>query len=274
MFLAVAGAVIGGTSLFGGVGTVIGGFIGVAVLIILRTGLNIIGVSAFDVRPDHRPRDPRVDDRERAGRAAQEPGEAAVSANAASTPAAIRVENIVEELRRRDGARRRLDAPRPGRGARPDRRQRRRQVDADQDPDRLPSGPTRGEIFVNGEEVVHPLGRPCARSLGIDTVYQDLALVPTLSVAHNMFLKREIVRGCGPFRMLNNREMRRRAREYDRGASGSARSARSARRSRCSRAGSARRSRSRARCTRGRASCCSTSRSRRWARARGRSSST
>jgi simple sugar transport system permease protein len=48
MFLAVAGAVIGGTSLFGGVGTVIGGFIGVGVLIILRTGLNIIGVSAFD----------------------------------------------------------------------------------------------------------------------------------------------------------------------------------------------------------------------------------
>ena len=47
MFLAVAGAVIGGTSLFGGVGTVMGSFIGVAVLIILRTGLNIIGVSAF-----------------------------------------------------------------------------------------------------------------------------------------------------------------------------------------------------------------------------------
>ena len=47
MFLAVAGAVIGGTSLFGGVGTVLGGFVGVTVLIILRTGLNIIGVSAF-----------------------------------------------------------------------------------------------------------------------------------------------------------------------------------------------------------------------------------
>ena len=47
MFLAVAGAVIGGTSLFGGVGSVVGGFIGVAVLIILRTGLNILGVSAF-----------------------------------------------------------------------------------------------------------------------------------------------------------------------------------------------------------------------------------
>jgi simple sugar transport system permease protein len=44
MFLAVAGAVIGGTSLFGGVGTVVGAFIGVAVLFILQTGLNIIGV--------------------------------------------------------------------------------------------------------------------------------------------------------------------------------------------------------------------------------------
>jgi simple sugar transport system permease protein len=48
MFLAVAGAVIGGTSLFGGVGTVVGAFIGVGVIIILRTGLNIIGVNAFD----------------------------------------------------------------------------------------------------------------------------------------------------------------------------------------------------------------------------------
>ena len=47
MFLAVAGAVIGGTSLFGGSGSVIGAFIGVAVLVILRTGFNIIGVSAF-----------------------------------------------------------------------------------------------------------------------------------------------------------------------------------------------------------------------------------
>jgi simple sugar transport system permease protein len=43
MFLAVAGAVIGGTSLFGGVGTAIGSFVGVGVLIILQTGLNIIG---------------------------------------------------------------------------------------------------------------------------------------------------------------------------------------------------------------------------------------
>jgi simple sugar transport system permease protein len=47
MFAAVAGAVIGGTSLFGGAGSVIGGFIGVGVLIILQTGLNVLGVSVF-----------------------------------------------------------------------------------------------------------------------------------------------------------------------------------------------------------------------------------
>ena len=73
--------------------------------------------------------------------------------------------------------------------------------------------PDRGQISVNGEEVsIRSVDH--ARSLGIDTVYQDLALVPTLSVAHNMFLKREVTRGIGPLRMLNNGEMRRRARKY------------------------------------------------------------
>jgi simple sugar transport system permease protein len=47
MFFAVAGAVIGGTSLFGGVGTVIGSLIGVGVLIILQTGFSILGLNAF-----------------------------------------------------------------------------------------------------------------------------------------------------------------------------------------------------------------------------------
>jgi simple sugar transport system ATP-binding protein len=73
--------------------------------------------------------------------------------------------------------------------------------------------PDRGEIFVDGEEVsIRSVDH--ARSLGIDTVYQDLALVPMLSVAHNMFLNRELTRGVGPLRMLHNGEMRRRARKY------------------------------------------------------------
>ena len=73
--------------------------------------------------------------------------------------------------------------------------------------------PDRGKIFVDGEER-HIRSVNHARSLGIDTVFQDLALVPSLSVFHNMFLKREVVRGWGPFRLLSNGEMRRRSRAY------------------------------------------------------------
>ena len=39
-----------------------------------------------------------------------------------------------------------------------------------------------------------------ARSLGIDTVFQDLALVPGMTVYHNMFLNRELTHGVGPLR--------------------------------------------------------------------------
>jgi ABC-type sugar transport system ATPase subunit len=73
--------------------------------------------------------------------------------------------------------------------------------------------PDHGRIFVNGDEV-HIRSVDHARSLGIDTVFQDLALVPAMSVYHNMFLNREVTRGWGPFRMLFNREMQRRARKY------------------------------------------------------------
>ena len=55
-----------------------------------------------------------------------------------------------------------------------------------------------------------------ARSLGIDTVYQDLALVPGMSVYHNMFLTRELLARAGGVQtpMLNNGEMRRLARKH------------------------------------------------------------
>jgi simple sugar transport system ATP-binding protein len=50
-----------------------------------------------------------------------------------------------------------------------------------------------------------------ARAHGIDTVYQDLALVDQLSVYQNLFLRREEVTSPLPF--LANRKMKKRARE-------------------------------------------------------------
>ena len=73
--------------------------------------------------------------------------------------------------------------------------------------------PDAGKIFVFGEEV-QLKSVTHARSLGIDTVFQDLALVPGMSVYHNMFLNRELTHGFGPVRLLNNRAMRSRSREY------------------------------------------------------------
>jgi len=49
-----------------------------------------------------------------------------------------------------------------------------------------------------------------ARALGIECVYQDLALVNGLSVYHNLFLNREL-RRPGPLRLLDHAAMRRRA---------------------------------------------------------------
>jgi simple sugar transport system ATP-binding protein len=71
--------------------------------------------------------------------------------------------------------------------------------------------PTSGRLFVDGREVsLHSVDH--ARSLGIECVYQDLALANSLSVYHNMFLNREILYAA-PLRLLNHRAMRRRAAE-------------------------------------------------------------
>lgn len=69
--------------------------------------------------------------------------------------------------------------------------------------------PDAGRILLNGEEV-HFKSVDHARSLGIDTVYQDLALINQLSVYHNLFLNREQLR----WPLLSNRSMRRLARQY------------------------------------------------------------
>ncbi|HEX3867998.1 MAG TPA: ATP-binding cassette domain-containing protein [Gemmatimonadaceae bacterium] len=65
--------------------------------------------------------------------------------------------------------------------------------------------PTEGKVILRGEEVVLK-SVDHARSLGIDCVYQDLALVNELNVAQNMFLRRELVKK--PFPFLAARQMR------------------------------------------------------------------
>jgi D-xylose transport system ATP-binding protein len=66
--------------------------------------------------------------------------------------------------------------------------------------------PDRGTIRFNGEQV-HWNAPEDARALGIETVYQDLALVEDLTVWQNLFLNREITRGIGPVRLLDKRAM-------------------------------------------------------------------
>jgi simple sugar transport system ATP-binding protein len=69
--------------------------------------------------------------------------------------------------------------------------------------------PDAGKIYIEGEEVVLK-SVSHAQSLGIQTVFQDLALINDLSVYHNMFLNSEITRG--PF--LNNRAMKEKTRQH------------------------------------------------------------
>jgi simple sugar transport system ATP-binding protein len=74
--------------------------------------------------------------------------------------------------------------------------------------------PDAGEIVFEGTRVDIP-SPVAARELGIETVYQDLALAPDLEASANLFLGREVVRPgiLGKLGFLDNRAMRRRTRE-------------------------------------------------------------
>ena len=62
--------------------------------------------------------------------------------------------------------------------------------------------PDKGTLLVEGEEVKFS-GPRDARSLGIATVFQDLATVPLMSVWRNFFLGNEPTRGRGPLQRLD-----------------------------------------------------------------------
>ena len=67
--------------------------------------------------------------------------------------------------------------------------------------------PDEGEIFIEGEKA-HMNDPLDARRLGIEMVYQDLALADNLSVTANVFLGREIVSTrLGPIGVMDSRQM-------------------------------------------------------------------
>lgn len=72
--------------------------------------------------------------------------------------------------------------------------------------------PRRGQLLFKGAPLRFTSPQQ-ARALGIEAVYQDLALVPLLSIARNFFLGRELTRGWGPLALLDLASMNQRTRE-------------------------------------------------------------
>ena len=74
--------------------------------------------------------------------------------------------------------------------------------------------PDSGSILIDGTEATVDTPQT-ARSLGIETVHQGLALVETLDVASNLFLNRELFVGRPPLRWLKWLNKRRMYRESE-----------------------------------------------------------
>ncbi|MCD6104041.1 MAG: sugar ABC transporter ATP-binding protein [Thermotogaceae bacterium] len=68
--------------------------------------------------------------------------------------------------------------------------------------------PDHGEIFFDGKKV--KFRSPWdSRRLGIETVYQDLALVNLMPLWRNFFLGREMIKKIGPINYIEHRKMKR-----------------------------------------------------------------
>lgn len=72
--------------------------------------------------------------------------------------------------------------------------------------------PDEGSILIDGRHVRLRTAAE-ARSLGIETVYQEQALADDLTITQNLFLGSEATRRLGPFRFLDKRRMRAEAQE-------------------------------------------------------------
>ncbi len=72
--------------------------------------------------------------------------------------------------------------------------------------------PSAGEMLLEGKPVTFSGPREALDS-GIATVYQDLAVIPLMSITRNFFMGREPTKGFGPFRYIDFKHCDRVARE-------------------------------------------------------------
>ncbi len=73
--------------------------------------------------------------------------------------------------------------------------------------------PSDGSLLVEGRPVRYSSPRE-ARDLGIEMVYQDLALAGNMRIDENIFLGRETLRSIGPIRVVDHAANLRRAKEH------------------------------------------------------------
>ena len=66
--------------------------------------------------------------------------------------------------------------------------------------------PTTGQIYFEGKPVRIRSPRE-ARGIGIEAVYQDLALINLMSISRNFFLGREMTKRFGPVQLLDKKGM-------------------------------------------------------------------
>ena len=185
--------VIGGTSLFGGRGSIVGTLFGALIVGVFDSGLSLTGVDPLwrqltDGRADHLRRLDRPVDQEGLGMSAAE----------VMDPAMMRAASDVilegRGLIKRYGRVVALDQA--------DFSLRRNEIlgvigDNGAGKSTLIKAlcgaviPDSGEILLDGQPV-HFRSPLDARNAGIETVYQNLALSPALSIADNMFLGREM----------------------------------------------------------------------------------
>lgn len=67
--------------------------------------------------------------------------------------------------------------------------------------------PTKGEIYFEGKQVYFTSPRDAVK-MGIETVHQQLSLVPVMNIWRNFFLGRELTTGKGIFKVLERGKLR------------------------------------------------------------------